>query len=127
AALQRPRFRIVGKLVEDVAVMRSRAIERVTWSTGQREPLQAHAFLSERSQIAGFDLQPAVEILEREIEAFRLAQRLAGLDIRLGAKRGERRLLGQHQQIAEPPRLAREIDARDPRVVLLPELTDVAD
>ena len=63
-------------------------------------------------RFVGLDLEAVVEVLEREFEALGLAQRLAGLDPGLGAKGGDRRLVRQHQQVADPPGLAGELDPR---------------
>src|SRR5260370_15087445 len=102
-------------------------IKRVARSAGESEPLEADSLFAQRIQIRGFDLEPALQMLERKLEAFGFSQRLPSLEPCCSPERGDWRFFSQHQQVPDAPCPAGKFQATLPSIMLFPEFTDVAD
>ncbi len=127
AAQERPGFRIVGVGLQHVSIVFARPVQRMAGAAGAGQPLQADALLAQPPEVVRLDFQSAFELFQREVETLRLAQGLARPDPGVGAKRGDRSFVREHQHIADVSRLARQHDAIFPGIVLFPEFAHVAD
>src|SRR5262249_38788513 len=124
---QRPRLGVLRVDVEHGAVVLARAIDGVTGGCRQCQSLQADTFLAENPEILWIAVEAVVQMLQGKLVAFGPAQRLTGLCPGLRAKGGDGRLVGQYQKIADSPGPAGKLRASLPGIVLLPELTHIAD